>query len=151
VYTNILRCKNFSTAAWWKYLCIYIKGGIKHNIYQFWHELTVLVHCRLKTLVESTSPTLVSVGLVNGAPAFEFALCLARVHPVPVDAPFEKPGTTCSTIHAMAFVSPKPLIYKYQRKIIYGTYRHNCKCRNVCQNFYPHKLCTGYPIIGLLY
>lgn len=68
------------------------------TIWRFCRKLTVLVHRRLKTLVEPTSPTLVSVGFINGAPAFEVSLCLTRVHPVPVDASFEKPRTTY-TLH----------------------------------------------------
>lgn len=67
-------------------------------LYILTYKLTVLVHRRLKTLVEPAGPALVSVGFVNGAPAFEFALCLARVYSVPVDAPFEKPGTACRII-----------------------------------------------------
>lgn len=107
------------------------------------YELTVLVHCRLKTLVEPASPTLVSVGFVNGAPAFEFPLCLARVYPVPVDASFEKPGTTCER----AFVRDVQFV---EQKRHAESYRHNCKYRNVFLNSYPHKLCTGCPINGLL-
>lgn len=62
----------------------------------FWYKLTVFVHCRLKTLVEPASPTLVSVGFVDGAPAFKLTLRLARVHSVSVYASFEKSGTTCN-------------------------------------------------------
>lgn len=112
-------------------------------------QLTVLVHRRLKTLVEPARPALVSVRFVNGTPAFEFALCLARVYPVPVDAPFEKPRTACrNTIIRISFP-------RFRFGILNGltpgrSYRHNCKCRSAFRNSYPHKLCTGCPITDLL-
>ena len=53
-------------------------------------RLTVSVHGRLEALFEPASPALVPVRLVDGAAALVVALRLARVDPVPVDAPLEE-------------------------------------------------------------
>ena len=56
--------------------------------------LTISVHGRLEALFEPAGPALVPVRLVDGAAALVVALRLARVDPVPVDAPLEEPRAT---------------------------------------------------------
>ena len=63
------------------------------NIYVL--KLTVFVHCRLKALVESASPTLVAMSFVYGTPSLEVPLGFAGVDAIPVDAPLEETRTAC--------------------------------------------------------
>ena len=56
--------------------------------------LTVSVHGGLEALFEPACPALVPVRLVDGAAALVVALGLARVDPVPMDAPLEESRAT---------------------------------------------------------
>ena len=58
------------------------------------YEITVFIHGRVKTFLQSTSPTLISMSLVYWTSSFEVALSLAGVNPVAVNAAFEKSRAT---------------------------------------------------------
>lgn len=60
--------------------------------------LTVLVHGCLETLVESASPTLVAVCLVNRTASLQVAGCFARVHSITVNTSLEEARTTYKTL-----------------------------------------------------
>jgi len=58
---------------------------------------TVLVHGRLKTLVESARSTLVAVCFVDRTASLQVAGRFARIHSVTVNTSLEEPRTTCKT------------------------------------------------------
>ena len=56
---------------------------------------TVLVHGRLKTLVESARSTLVAVCFIDRTASLQVAGCFARIHSVTVNTSLEETRTTC--------------------------------------------------------
>jgi hypothetical protein len=55
---------------------------------------TVLVHGRLKTLVESAGPTLVAVSFVDWTASLQVTGCFARINSITVNTSLEEPRTT---------------------------------------------------------
>ena len=58
---------------------------------------TVLVHGRLKTLVESAGSTLVAVCFIDRTASLQVAGCFARIYSVTVNTSLEEPRTTYKT------------------------------------------------------
>ena len=52
--------------------------------------LTILVHSRVEAFLQSTSPALIPMSLVNRASAFEVTLCFASIDTTSVNASFEE-------------------------------------------------------------
>lgn len=53
--------------------------------------LTILIHGRVEALGQATSPTLIAMRFIYGTSSLQFACRLARINPIPVDAPLEEP------------------------------------------------------------
>lgn len=84
----------------------------KHSNFQ----LTVFIHGRLKALGQSAGSTLIPMRFVDGASSFQVSRCLARVNPIPMDAPLEEARTTVATVDAIMFARA-PISAHFARNI----------------------------------
>lgn len=104
--------------------------------------LTVFIHGSIKTLPETTCPTLIPMCLVYGTLAILISLSFTCVDPIAMDAPLEESRTAWGGKGGSEAVS--------QSQDSRYTYHHMSRCRNVFQNFYHHRLCRGCPVVCLL-
>ena len=71
-----------------------LKSGLKNGLI-----LTVLVHLSSKAFTESTSSTLVPMGLVYGALGMRVTLRFAGIYTITMDTPLKESRTPCIAVN----------------------------------------------------